>query len=473
MVFTIVLLVADAVLLVGAALFTYESLRENEPRAPKVGWACVGAAIIAAVLILAAPGLREPLALVLGVILIACLALLIPTKPNARALKGSLGYAVDEVKPHDERDVVFARNRSLPPGSELYRRYYEMHPELEARDADRRKKGGPVGRPGSIDRGYRPNVSMIATTFALPAMLGPHAKAQPVSTNSPHVLDPARASEIVKKFALHLGASQVGVCRVNPKWGYSHRGEIFYDNWEDWGKELPEVPPFAVVIATEMDPHNVGAGPHTPAVVESGVNYAKGAYITTILAGWFAQMGYRASADHSRHYDTCVVPLAIDAGLGEMGRLGYLITSRTGPRARLFAVLTDMPLQTDKPVDLGAEAFCTVCKKCATSCPSRSIPRGRQTVHNGIEKWKMDEMSCFDYWGQIGTDCSICMGICPYSRPNRSIHKVVRWMIARSLLAKKILPHIDNFVYGQRWRSRRPAQWIDYREPTGHSNFQE
>jgi reductive dehalogenase len=304
---------------------------------------------------------------------------------------------------------------------------------------------------------------MMAATFQLAPMLGPYAEPKPDASHPPCKLEPARASEIVKRFALHLGAAQTGICRVDPRWAYSHRGEIFYDNWEDWGKELPDPLPYAIVIATEMDHANVGAGPHTPAVVESATNYAKGAFITTVLAGWFAHMGYKASADHHRHYSTLVVPLAVDAGLGEMGRFGYLITEKLGPRARLFAVTTDMPLEPDKPIDIGADDFCRVCKKCAVSCPSNSIPGGEKTVHNGVEKWKMDEMSCFDYWGRIGTDCSVCMGVCPFSRPNSSIHRTARWMIKRSPLARKVFPHVDNLIYGRRWKPRAPADWVDFR----------
>ncbi len=363
------------------------------------------------------------MAFLMGAAGLGCLVFLVPVGPNQKALLGTSGHVVGDVQRFDERDIVFARNRSLPPGSEIYKRYYEMHPDLEERDGERRKKGGPVGRPGAIDGGHRPTVSMVGTAFALPAMLGPHAEPEPEASGPPEPIDAAQASSIVKSFALHLGASEVGICRVDPNWAYSHRGEIHYNNWEEWGAELPEPLPYAVVIATEMDPGNVATGPHTPAVMESGVNYAKGAYITTLLAGWFARMGFQAHADHSRHYDTLVVPLAVDAGLGEMGRFGYLITKKTGPRARIFAVTTDMPLEPDKPVDLGAEDFCKTCKKCALSCPSRSIPEGGKTVHNGVEKWKMDEMSCFDYWGRVGTDCCICMAVCPYSRPNRSIHR--------------------------------------------------
>ena len=28
----------------------------------------------------------------------------------------------------------------------------------------------------------------------------------------------------------------VGIAEINPLWVYSHRGEIFHENWEDWGR---------------------------------------------------------------------------------------------------------------------------------------------------------------------------------------------------------------------------------------------
>jgi epoxyqueuosine reductase QueG len=164
-----------------------------------------------------------------------------------------------------------------------------------------------------------------------------------------------------------------------------------------------------------------------------------------------------------------MVPLAIDAGLGELGRFGYLIADRFGPRVRLFAVQTDMPLIPDKPVDLGAQKFCEACLKCAESCPSKSIPQDREkTVVRGIERWKLSEETCFEYWGKIGTDCCVCMAICPYSRPYRGIHKVVRLMLKLSFLARVLLPHVDNIMYGRRWKPRRALDWMDY--PKGASS---
>jgi reductive dehalogenase len=292
--------------------------------------------------------------------------------------------------------------------------------------------------------------------------LGRKEKVEPPPEPSPIPIDPKEATERVKGFAQHLGADLVGVCRVDPRWAYSHRGEIFFDNWDDWGKEIPPPLPFAIIMAEEMDTELVRGAPHTSSVVESGINYAKGAYITTILANFIVHLGYPAVAHHLRHYDLVLVPLAVDAGLGELGRFGYLITEEFGPRVRLSAVTTLLPLVPDKPVDLGVQKFCAWCLKCADTCPSASIPKGGKAVFNGVEKWKLEEETCFGYWAKVGTDCNICMAVCPYSRHNRSFHRLTRWMVAKSSLARAVFPYVDNVVYGRKWHSGRVPPWIDY-----------
>jgi len=454
-----ILIFIDLLFITGVLVFTWESFREGEPRAPWVGLSFILALLSAGVLIFLWPKTAGLLTAAFSMLFLLFIVLLIPGGRNPQSLAGSRGYAKGEVERFDERDIVFARNRSLPENSDVYHRYYKRNPGREARDAARRKKGGPVGSLGVIDAGYRPNVSMIEASFMIPDLFGPVAL--PRTNEEKAVISPSKAAKIVKGFAGHLGASLVGICKVDPLWVYSHRGEIFDGNWDRWGEAIPDPLPYAVVIATEMDYRNVCTAPHTPTLLESAGNYAMGAHITTVLAHWFSHMGYQAAAHHSRHYDLPLVPLAVDAGLGELGRFGYLIAKTYGARVRLFAVTTDMPMHVDKPVDLGVNDFCERCKKCAEACPSRSIPHGGKVVFKGIEKWKLDEESCFDYWGKAGTDCSVCMAICPYSRPDRSIHRLARWILKRSPIARKTFPYLDNFIYGKKWRSRRPSAWID------------
>jgi hypothetical protein len=220
-----VLLVINLIFLIGAGLFTYESRREKEPHAPKFGVAGVLFHLVLAVLILAVPPSRPVLAVFFGVLAILFFLFLMPARPNPRALKGAEGYMVGPVNRFDERDIVFARNRSLPPGSVMYQQYYEQHPDKEVIDARRRERGGPIGRPGSIDNSHPPNVSMILASFALPGFLAAQAQVTPDPSKPPVSLNPNEASEIVKGFARHLGTALVGICRVNPLWAYSHREE--------------------------------------------------------------------------------------------------------------------------------------------------------------------------------------------------------------------------------------------------------
>jgi reductive dehalogenase len=407
--------------------------------------------------------------LILGLIIGAgaVAALIIPLGVNAKALEGSRGLIVGEVSRQDEREIMFARNRSLPPGSEQYQHFYEAHPEYEAYDSARRAKGGPLGRPGTIDRPReRPNVAATFASLSIPMFLSTPEKFQPQALplfpDQPARLDPGTASRIVKGYTRNLGSDLVGITEINPLWIYSRRGEIFHENWEDWGAEIELSHKYAVVFATEMAPDLVGTAPHTPTTIASMGNYAQGAYVATQLAGFIANLGYSATAHHLRHYDFVMVPLAVDAGLGEYGRLGYLMTKEFGPRVRLGAVSTDLPLVPDKPVDIGVEDFCRICKKCATCCPSNSIPMDEPGEVNGTLRWKLNAETCFDYWGTVGTDCNICMRVCPWSHANTFPHKIIRGLISRNQYSRKLFSIMDDIFYGKKPRPKAPPEWARF-----------
>lgn len=391
------------------------------------------------------------------------------TEPNHLALKGTEGYIRGDVKRFDERLQVFARNRSLPLGSEQYERFYSEHPELEAFDAERREKGGPIGRPGLIDRpNERPN---IAATMALRSI--------PLYLSSPEIVEPRAVQELkdlevnlspeeatlrIKGFAESIGADLVGIAKINPLWIYSHRGEIFDLHWDAWGKEITLDHQYAVVFAEEMALGTLGSAPHTPATLESMINYAKGAYIATQVAAFIANLGHKASANHLRHYTTILPPLAVDAGLGEIGRLGYLMTKEFGPRVRLSAVTTNLPLTPDKPVDIGVEDFCRFCKKCAVCCPSNAISIDEDPKEsNGSIRWKLDAEACFGYWGKVGTDCSICMRVCPWSHARTFPHRLIVWLITRNKYSRRIFSIMDDIFYGRKPKPKLPPKWADFR----------
>jgi reductive dehalogenase len=157
-----------------------------------------------------------------------------------------------------------------------------------------------------------------------------------------------------------------------------------------------------------------------------------------------------------------MVPLAVDAGLGELSRMGYLITKEYGPRVRLSAVTTDMPLVPDKPIDIGVDDFCWTCKKCAVCCPSHSIPTGEKTQVNGTERWKLNAETCFEYWGKIGTDCNRCMMVCPWSHARTFPHRIIVFMITRNPISRRIFSAMDNIFYGKKPNPKNPPGWSRY-----------
>jgi len=139
------------------------------------------------VLIFVWPPIGIPLAWLFGILLAVLAIFFIPYKRKTRSLGGAAGYLSgdpSDFRPTDERDIMFARNRCLIPGTEQYNRYYEMHPEHKEYDDRRRASGGPLGKPGSIDASYRPNVSMLISSFELPNMLGHKARVIPGSAAS-------------------------------------------------------------------------------------------------------------------------------------------------------------------------------------------------------------------------------------------------------------------------------------------------
>ena len=371
---------------------------------------------------------------------------------------------VGEVERVDERETVFARD-ILQSGTDAYKEMYEKHPEWEERDAKRRAKGGPVGEMGVIDKpnGDANNSATIASILMPNYLSAPHI-VRPVNFRGEKLdLNPEEATLRVKGFARKLGADLVGVARINPLWAYSHRGMDGSQQGEEWGQTLEVSHEYVIVLATEMSFDMVQTAPHSSGMIETARNYAEGASISTRLAQFIANLGYSAMAEHFAYYHSLLVPMAVDAGLGELGRHGYLITKELGPRLRLTGVTTDLPLLPDRPVDIGVEDFCSRCEKCADCCPSRSIPSGPPEAVNGTLRWKLNGETCHDFWAKVGTDCNICMRVCPYSHDRSFPHKVITEAVARNQNARRLFLYMDDLFYGRKPQAKPAPRWASYK----------
>ena len=230
---------------------------------------------------------------------------------------------------------------------------------------------------------------------------------------------PEQATKIVKKAARVFGADLVGICAHDERWIYADK----FQRSDQSNKpiDLPEGLRHVIVIATAMQRDLTKTSPSSLAGAATGVGYSKDALTLISLTQFVRNLGYEA---HGSMNDTALsIPLAVQAGLGEYGRHGLLITPEFGPGVRIGKIFTDLPLMNDAPKRSGVTEFCGICQKCARACPPKAIPSGKPNsdVPNSssqakIKKWTTDAERCFGFWVAQNTECSVCLRACPFDR---------------------------------------------------------
>jgi ferredoxin len=344
----------------------------------------------------------------------------------------------------DERNIMFARAR-LVPGSEEFEIYYALRPEHRESDDRFRSLPGLLSpdAPAAEPVAFGAAEASFAVTEALREEVDGPVAAERIERPAPEM------AATLEQLALRHGACDVGITRLQPYHVYTHIGR----GTGTWGEPIQLDHRWAIVFTVEMDHSTMRTAPAAPVVAESARQYVESAKIAIQLATLIRSLGYPARAHIDGNYRVIAPLVARDAGLGEIGRIGILMTPRLGPRVRLGVVTTDLPLVADRPGDdRSVLDFCAVCKKCAENCPTGSIPYGdRESVDGGL-RWAIDADSCFRYWNAVGTDCGRCMTVCPYSHPDTTAHNLVRWATRSSGAARRGALWLDDLFYGRRPR---------------------
>ena len=238
----------------------------------------------------------------------------------------------------------------------------------------------------------------------------------PINQKKFPVQDPEWMSKRIKKVARFYGADLVGITEIDPRWVYSHYFERATGNHA----ELDIQYRFAVVMGIEMDWKHINESPGPEASAATALAYSQMSELSASLAKYIRMLGYPAIP--CGNDTTQSIPLAIDAGLGELGRNGLMISPEYGPRQRLCKVLTDLPLIPDKPIDFGMRSFCETCHACAAACPVEAIQWEQRTTEQtsisnrtGILRWPVDVARCYLFWQENGVDCSNCVAACPWA----------------------------------------------------------
>lgn len=116
--------------------------------------------------------------------------------------------------------------------------------------------------------------------------------------------------------------------------------------------------------------------------------------------------------------DLCDRHLAYMAGLGFFGKNCFLINERYGSYTVIGSILTDAPLEPDKPLDM----TCLGCGECIKACPA-----------GALKKDGYDPMRCVSYITQkkgelsdsereaikksgFAWGCDLCQSVCPHNK---------------------------------------------------------
>jgi reductive dehalogenase len=352
----------------------------------------------------------------------------------------------------DERDIMFARAR-LVPGSREYQAYYARRPEKKAID-DRIRAAPGLYRPAAKFY-HRLGIPAADASFAaIDGMQG--AVDGPVASETVPV-SPDEITRFIKGVTGHYGACAVGITELHDYHLYTHigRGEGTY------GDPIALDHRYAIAFTVEMSRTMLRRAPAAPEAMEVSKQYLAAAAIAVQLALLIRSLGYPARAHIDGNYRVICPLVARDAGLGEIGRMGLLMTPRQGPRVRIGVVTTDLPLVPDHPApDLSIVDFCRRCVKCAENCPSRSIPFGDRREIEGARRWRINSETCFHYWNVAGTDCGRCVMVCPYSHTDNLAHSLVRWSIRRSVPARRFALWMDDLFYGRRPGALDLPDWL-------------
>ncbi|CAA0102953.1 3-chloro-4-hydroxyphenylacetate reductive dehalogenase [BD1-7 clade bacterium] len=256
----------------------------------------------------------------------------------------------------------------------------------------------------------------------------------------PHVFDDTTTA--VKDMAMVFGADTVGITKLRP--------DIVFEGYTlpEWAQTaLDDGQLYVVVMAVQHDKDCFESAPSWAFSKEIANQYNQGSDLALQVAHWILDKGYRAYGHGGPEGGEFLLhPLAIEAGIGELGKHGSLINPKLGANFRIACVYTTLPLHSDVVSEFGVDDFCTKCQICTKACPPQAINESKKTVR-GEEKFYVDFDKCFPYM----TDhygCGICLKECPWSREDvvEKLYRKQQKRLFSNVFDKQVLA-IDETVY--------------------------
>ena len=223
---------------------------------------------------------------------------------------------------------------------------------------------------------------------------------RPARGDAHGVDDPEANTDWIKATACELGADLVGICSCDDQM-LRPKGEVA-------GLGGSARFPWVIVMAVTMDREAFRESPSPEIQAATRAGYARMKVLASSLADALAERGHESFA--AGNGEAGSVPLALVAGLGQLGRNGLLLTRSYGACVRICKVFTAMPLSSDLPSDPVGAGCCVDCDRCARACPAAGIETGAEPAGS---YWKVDAERCRKVWTELETRCAACITHCP------------------------------------------------------------
>lgn len=281
---------------------------------------------------------------------------------------------------------------------------------------------------------------------------------------------PEEAARIIRAAMRHFGAAQVGFIELDDntrKLIYSHDPDgkelIFTDeetaSETEEARYIPNKAKYVIVYLVQMSEETLKRAPTMLASQTTSLTYLRGRQIQNSTQEFLRTLGYQGLGESSTNALGISPALGVMAGLGELSRLNRLISPEFGPMVRVFKMLTDLPVATDKPIDAGIMEFCKRCKKCAEACEPGALSFEDEPYweikggwnNPGHKAWFEDSVACRTYWNtEVATNCGICFAVCPFAKKDKAwVHEWVRAGIATAPALDGFFRSMDDaFGYG-------------------------
>ena len=220
---------------------------------------------------------------------------------------------------------------------------------------------------------------------------------EPTGTAEPGV----DVTEAIRRKARDLGFGEVGFTRLDRRY--------LYESKKGWAKYE-----HAICVALEQDYAQTQSIPSMDAEYAHYGTYEVEGVLALDLAGYIRSLGYHAQVHSPNDNSAPYIPMFVEAGLGQLGANGQLLSPHFGSRARLAMITTDAIVTHDKPVDYGIHKFCQQCQVCVKRCPARALVK-EKVWFRGVEKNKLIYDRCRPVMARYD-GCGVCMKVCPIQR---------------------------------------------------------